>query len=450
MAQLPIQTLIKVLRIGIIQGGKVVQEQRIDPGKTVTIGSSSKATFSFDLPNVPSRFPLFTAHGDTYELQVLASMTGKVGTDQAVSDLEQLKKDPSVQRRGEAWILPLTDRNRGKITVGDITILFQFVPAPPEPLHPTVQKSFKPRFFDEDDPVFLGFLGLFTVLAGVFVIYIYSVEPEPIVTIAEVQKRFVKVELKDENQAADDKGAGAEAKKETKKEQRDESADSKIPRQELTADEKAAAEIARKRAMEQEVLERSLLLKLIGTRGESGDGAAEDLFAEGSGIGQSLATALDEVHGAEIGTQESLAVRAGVGTGTSRKDASIGDLALAGGGKSDVGSGPGTKVRGKVTSGAADVTGGDPSVVKKVIGTYIGGVKACYEQQLKSNPSLAGRIEISWTIAKGRVSGVSLVSNSTGNDELAQCIMNRIKGWHFPAELPPETEVVYPFILAPG
>ncbi len=450
MAQLPIQTLIKVLRIGIIQEGKVVQEQRIDPGKAVTIGSSSKATFSLDLPNIPSRFPLFTAHGDRYELQILAGMTGKVGTDQQVADLDQIKKDPATQRRGEAWVLPLTDRNRGKITIGNTTVLFQFVPAPPEPLHPSVHKGFKPRFFDEDDPVFLGFLGLFTLLAGVFVIYVYSVEPEPIVTIAEVQKRFVKVELKDESEAADDKGAGAEAKKEQKREEQSESAESKIPKRELSEEEKAAAEIARKRAMEQEVLERSLLLKLIGTRGESADGAAEDLFAEGSGIGQSLATALDEVHGAEIGTQESLAVRAGVGTGTSRKDASIGDLALAAGGRSDVGSGPGTKVRGKVTSGAADVTGGDPSAVKKVIGTYIGQVKACYEQQLKSNPSLSGRIEISWIISKGRVSGVTLVSDTTGNAELCQCIMNRIKLWRFSPDLPPEIEVVYPFILAPG
>ncbi|MBN1335321.1 MAG: AgmX/PglI C-terminal domain-containing protein [Deltaproteobacteria bacterium] len=449
MAQLPIQTLIKVLRIGILQGGKIVQEKRIDPGRSVTIGSSAKATFPVDLQGIPSRFPLFTVHGDQYELQVLAGMSGKVGTDQQVTDLEQLKRDPKTQRRGDAWVLPISDRNRGKITIGDVTVLFQFVPAPPEPLRPTVPKDFKPRIFDEDDPVFLGFLGLFTVLAGVFVVYIYSVEPEPIVTIAEVQKRFVKIELQEEGEIVDD-GATSETKKEEKREIEEQQTESKIPRRELTADEKAAAEIARRRAMEQEVLERSLLLKLIGTRGESADGAAEDLFAEGSGIGQNLETALGEVHGAEIGTQESLAVRAGVGTGISRKDASIGDLALAAGGQSNVGSGPGTKVRGRVTSGAADVTGGDPAVVKKVIGSYIGGVKACYEQRLKANPSLSGRIEISWTISNGRVSGVSLVSNSTGDDELATCIMNRIRHWRFPTDLPPETEVIYPFILAPG
>ena len=97
-----------------------------------------------------------------------------------------------------------------------------------------------------------------------------------------------------------------------------------------------------------------------------------------------------------------------------------------------------------------DVSGGDPAKIKAAIGKYTGQVKACYEQRLKSNPSLAGRVELLWYINTGRVTSVEILGNSTDDDELAKCIARKVRTWRFPADLEADTEVMYPFILAPG
>jgi len=82
---------------------------------------------------------------------------------------------------------------------------------------------------------------------------------------------------------------------------------------------------------------------------------------------------------------------------------------------------------------------------KKYLSRKKGQVKACYENQLKANPELSGKVELGWTVnPDGSVSGVSVLSNSTGNEDLANCIVRRIKRWRF-SESEDEFEIRYPF-----
>ena len=456
------QKLVKVLRIGVLQDGKIVQEKRIGVGNTVTVGASPKATFSYPLPKVPRKFPLFVAKGDNYFLRYLPSMQGKIAYKDGVHSLQALGKRGDAKRKGDVLVLPLTEKNRGKISIDNLTVLFQFVPAPPEPLHPTYKTDFRPKLFTEDDPVFLGFLGLFTLLAAVFVVYVQSVDTPALLPSDVLPERFVKLAIPpsdpvDPNEVDDpelDEGDGPAVAKEKEEEaggaaEQENTAPTEV--REKTAEEKAAEEIRRKQQMEAEVMEKSLLLKLIGTRGESASGNyTDDLFGEGSGVGTDLDAALAEVGGVEQGTYEALGEKRGTGSGTGRDDASIGDLAKAQGGSADVGSGPATKVSGRISSGTVDVSGGDPQKIKNAISKYTGQVKACYEQRLKSNPSLAGRVELLWYITGGRVTSVEVLGNSTDDSELASCIARKVRTWRFPDDLEADTEVMYPFILSPG
>jgi hypothetical protein len=457
------QKLVKVLRIGILQDGKIVQEKRIEAGNTVTVGASPKATFSYPLPKVPRKFPLFVAKGENYFLRFLPSMAGKVATKDGVHSLEALAKRGDAKRKGDVLVFPLTEKNRGKISIDNVTVLFQFVPAPPEPLHPTYKTDFRPKLFSEDDPVFLGFLGLFTLLAAVFVVYVQSVETPALLPTDVLPERFVKLAIppadptdpKDvEDPELDENGEGPSVAKEKEQEAAgggEQEAKEQVEVREKTAEEKAAEEIRRKQQMEQEVMEKSLLLKMIGTRGESTSGQyTDDLFGEGDGVGNDLDAALAEVGGVEQGTYEALGEKRGTGSGTGRDDASIGDLAKAKGGSANVGSGPATKVSGRISSGTVDVSGGDPAKIKGAINKYMGQVKACYEQRLKSDPTLAGRVELLWYINSGRVTSVEVLGNSTGDAELANCMAGKVRTWRFPADLEADTEVMYPFVLAPG
>lgn len=88
-----------------------------------------------------------------------------------------------------------------------------------------------------------------------------------------------------------------------------------------------------------------------------------------------------------------------------------------------------------------------PADVSHVVRANAGDLRACYERELKADPSVAGRVEAEWTIARGRAVGVRVVENTTGNEPLAACVTEAISRWSFPAAL--EGEVAWPFLFRP-
>ncbi|MFH1437710.1 MAG: energy transducer TonB, partial [Pseudomonadota bacterium] len=53
----------RVLRIGVIQGGKIVEEQIARRRENVSIGQSEKNTFVIPHPKLPGKFVLFEVKG---------------------------------------------------------------------------------------------------------------------------------------------------------------------------------------------------------------------------------------------------------------------------------------------------------------------------------------------------------------------------------------------------
>lgn len=125
----------KVLRVGLVLGGKVIEERVIKQRTHVTIGPSEKSTFVTPGKNVPSNFRLFELVGNDYVLNVLDSMTGRLALKSGVSDLADLKSQAKTTTVGNVAVyqVPLSDEARGKVVVGDTTFLFQFVAAPAAP-----------------------------------------------------------------------------------------------------------------------------------------------------------------------------------------------------------------------------------------------------------------------------------------------------------------------------
>ena len=85
--------------------------------------------------------------------------------------------------------------------------------------------------------------------------------------------------------------------------------------------------------------------------------------------------------------------------------------------------------------------------IQATISQNQGQVRACYERELKTSPSLRGKVKLSWTIgADGRVRAPRVVRNSTGNRELSSCIKRAVRGWAFPRAQSPQ-DVEYPFVF---
>ena len=442
----------KVLRIGVVQGGKVVHERLIKPGQNVTIGESPKNTFVFAAAGLPKRFTIFQAKGSSYVLNFTEQMNGKVQLPSGIVGLDEVRQRGDAARRGAQYALALTPKNRGKVVVGDVTVLFQFVAAPPESARKLARQDFRPKLLEEDDPIFLGFLALWSAVAAVLMIYVYNTEPVEMVNLDEIPDRFVTIVQPpaDEPPAdvpepePDPEVEGQQVKKDEETKPKEDKPEKKPE----TREEKVAAAKKADEKRKDAIAKSKLLAGLIGTRGENNSGQqVEDVFAEGDANFQDLKSALQTVDGAGVATEQAVAMK-GSTEGGGRGDASIGDLATSGGGGSaDVGTVK-TAAPKKVSAsvGQMDVSSGEgASAIKSVVNRYRGQIQACYEQQLKANPNLGGRVAVDVDITAGRVTTVVVSENTTGDATLASCISKRIRGWRFPSDV---TDSVYlPFAL---
>ncbi len=439
----------KVLRIGIIQGGKIVEERLIRSGDVVTVGESTRNTFVLPPSFLPKQHKLFVSKGPQYSLVFTDKMQGKVSINNTVQPLSKLQGTVA-KKRGDGYWLSLSHKNRGKVQVGDVTILFQFVQAPPEPKRVAV--TFSPFSMSQVDWVYWGFFMFSCIVNTALYIYIDSQPPPGKVSIDDIPERFTQVFF-DEDALKDmmneeeevDEGEGLE---EQETDESDAVADEGDEAENAGAGEEEEQISAEElRAQRKAELMQQGLAALIGTTGETSSGdAVADLLADGGNLAGNLDTALASADGIRVARRgEDTTLR--TGGGGSGEAGTISDMAGVGGGDA----GEGTRVQEQVEAnvgGNLEITfgdAGDVSSVKKYVSRKKGQIKACYEEQLKAEPELAGKVEVTWTVMPdGSVSGVSVTSNTTGNSELETCIIRRIKRWRFP-EAPDEFEISYPF-----
>ena len=88
MRAMPQVTGPKVLRIGLVQGGKVIEERVIKQRSHVTIGPSEKSMFVVPSQAVPPNFRLFELIGNEYHLNFLDGMTGRIALQTGITDLD--------------------------------------------------------------------------------------------------------------------------------------------------------------------------------------------------------------------------------------------------------------------------------------------------------------------------------------------------------------------------
>ena len=191
------------------------------------------------------------------------------------------------------------------------------------------------------------------------------------------------------------------------------------------------------------------ILAILTTQGK-GKGAVQDLLQ--SGFDENVAKALGSVGGVQVATAGMGGTRGGGsgGEGGGPGTVNIGDLGSWGtaesGGlteqethrvKSDIQT-PGPDVIGKLSR---------ETIVSKVR-TYMGGIRSCYEMELRLNPQLTGKVSIRFTIgADGRITDVEIINSTLGSTEVENCITRRIRRWEFPPPEEGEVVVTYPFVF---
>ncbi|HXJ22760.1 MAG TPA: AgmX/PglI C-terminal domain-containing protein [Polyangia bacterium] len=451
----------KILRIGIIQGGRIVEERLVRKRENITIGQSAKNMFVVPSDALPRNWLLFEASGNQYVAHFSDGMDARIAVGNEIISLSQLKQTGKIQKRGTSWPLPLDERSRGKISLADMTILFQFVTPPPPQPRPQLPASVRGSALTGMDWFFTTIAAISFLVHLSLILYLRSVDWPRKPDIEEVPDRFVKMvtekkpeekkpevkkteEKKDEKKAEEKKKAVAEEKKQQAAPKKELSEEEKAK----LAEEKARAD-AERRARLAEQVKSTGLLKLLGARAD-GEGSIADVLGKGD-VDRDQEKAFQGVGGVGVANSNDQlrGIKSG-GSGTGRVASASG---LRGGGSIE-GGGTGEakaekKVSGVVKSEAPAVDGElDPAMVAKEVRTRLGAIKACYERALKRNPNLSGKVVIHWTITQaGTVSGVDVEQDTLGDAEVASCIKSLVARWRFPAPSGGSVEVSFPFVF---
>lgn len=450
----------KVLRIGLIQDGKIVEERVIRRRETVSVGTSEKNQFIVQAPGLPGRFELFQLVGNDYILNFTENMGGKVGLPGGgVKELEELRKSGAARNAGSHFQVKLGDTSRGKVVMGNVTLLFQFVVPPPVTPRPQLPAAARGGFVKGIDWLFTAFVVFSYMTFFGFVIYLENADWEiesPISAVPEMMARLVFQEPPPPEEPTEVEPTEVEDGDEP-----EEVADNSTSTSTSTSDSTPSDSStnvntnadARARIAEQAMASaESLLLGALGA-----DGALNDVLAGGAVTGNA-----DEI----------LAQAAGVGVATNGS----GDLRERGGGGNGSGEGNGlgtlaagmnagmaamtTSVMEREVSGSIRLQGGgdtggsgdfDANLVVRQIRARLRAIQRCYETELRRNPSLAGKVTVQFTIVeRGTISAASATENTTGSPAVAACVVSTIRRFRFnPGPEGGSVNFSYPFVFAP-
>ena len=431
----PASSSAKILRVGVIRDGKIIEERHIRHPAAVTIGQDGTNTFVIPASELPASFPVFEYRNGAYALLFTDRMNGRVATRSGDFDFAALKTKGLVQKRGSVWTLPLDESAKGKVSLGEVTLLFQFVAPPPEPARIELPAEVRGTVWRSIDHLFFGILAvsLFIHFAGAACIMLSPKPPDTDLALDELPDRFARVLLppkpQEPEQKAPEQTAQAEEKKDVKKE---------VKKNELPADAQA-----RKAVIQQKVAGKGLL-KILGSAG--GSGALSDVLGSGTGSGD-VAAALAGARGVSIATADSVGARAGGGAG---RTAGIGDVGTSGGGKVALAGKGDARVTGLVSTAPPEVDSADVdrAALSRYIRDRLGAIRSCYERELKRNPGLKGKVVVRFNITPaGRAGDVRIEENTLGSNEVASCIQGLMRSWIFPFKPPDEVPVQYPFLF---
>ncbi len=419
----------KVLRIGLVSGGRVMEERIVKERVDVTVGPSERSMFVLSSDHIRSSHKLFELVGEGYVLNFLDGMTGRVALPTGVSDLEVLKGQ-SRRGAGGSYQVRLTEDSRGKVLIGDTTFLFQFV-APP-PIQPRPQL-----------PVAVtrgaGGIDWGTTIIAAFAFFahfmaigaLYSDWLDPIVdeqvslaglidTIDQLPPPPPPEEKPPEDEG--DQVEDAKAVQEKPQPQKQAASDS-IPDQ--PGQKLSGAQAA---ALSNEL--EALSMMTLGALGASGPATAGVLQS-----GEVPTGALDAAaaSGAGVGVGSDLKLGGGGGPVQPGQSAGLGSIGSTGKG-TEGGTGTTTAVKGPTgnASVSSSMAVGSVANAAQVVAGMRAGFRRCYQRGLDANPDIAGSISLTIQVgAGGNVSSVGGGASGNLPGSVVECVKSRARAAQF-------------------
>jgi hypothetical protein len=106
----------------------------------------------------------------------------------------------------------------------------------------------------------------------------------------------------------------------------------------------------------------------------------------------------------------------------------------------------------RMTIGSTVISGRIPAeVIQRIVRQNFGRFRLCYENGMRNNPSLAGRVSVAFVIGRdGAVSSVQNGGSDMPDAGVVSCVVRSFYGLSFPAPEGGIVTVTYPLLFSPG
>lgn len=423
----------RILRIGVLLGGKIVEERLIRERGPVSIGQSMKNTFSIPVEGLPLELPLFALDDKgRYHLRFLNKMDGRLSAGDQVNTLEALK-GRGATNHGDFWDYPLSDNARGKLTIGDLTILFQFVTEPPRQPKPMLPASVRGSFADRFDPRLSVILGASIIIHFAIVIIALTMDVEENNGLADraynltfTQEEY-KVDIEQPKPVDTQQGSAAGSAAAPEKKPADKPSTQK-PAEKPSTGRDQSADVQ----LQQEENARAMADLLTG---EGDNGTSEGDMSKrrpGADLGQQIADVREGGKTVSVGGGAGHGPRGDgdprVGTGKGPAIEGPGGTTTAGGPKEEKAPTGRIQVADKQTFDDSSLT---PDIVlAKIQSAYMAGIKRCYKEYLKKDASARGKVSLDLTVNE---TGRTVSGKASGfAGDIDDCITTQMSSWRFP------------------
>lgn len=444
----------KVLRVGLIHKGKVIDERLMHTRKPVTCGDASRNTFVLPVDNLPPRFPVFEVKDDAYVLTYPEWMQGKVHQGNQTFTLAAACESKLAQASGymkfspptadveqhestTVYQLPLNDESKGVIRFGAYSLLFQFVTPPPKPKSlPSVVK-WERGWFQGVDWVYSSILLLSFVAHTGFIFWAKIMGELP----PQQSQELVPDRFKDPIRCQKNcnpplvikpKELHKNPNKKPLRRKPVTQSDRKRPKRSRNV--RSGRPREKKKVVTADMALRMARLAILGHSAK--DGKHKNMLRYGDDAGSKLSKILEKKDGVQMPTDEEKPE-------TQRRAKRPGKILLNGDNPEaqDIPFKPKGKLARKriplpeLQTEELSIDGEktlDVASVMKRLKRFGRQLQYCYERELKRDPTLRGKMAFNITIAlNGRVSSVEVEVNQL-NQKAGACMTRTIKRWRFP------------------
>ncbi len=469
----------KVLRVGVIQGVRVVEERILPRKGAISFGTGEGNTFALAASDLPRSVTVFEPKGDSYELVFDDSMQGRIEGPDGKKEFATLKA--STAKQGNVYRVPLDETSKGRIRLTpEITVLFHFVTPPPVVAVPQVPPELSQSVLKSVEPIFTAVLTasfLVHFAAGVYVNVTEPPAPPSVEDLKQLVERIQppKVETKipppktPANDAGkkDKEGPGKDPEATGGKKEPSGGGDAgdggKKDHGGPAKPAGGGGGAGARDAIRQGIAGKGILQLIGGRGGGGGGGAAGSVFGAGGSVSDDIGSALAGTAGVGI------AGGAGGGDGITRRGsggggggdgsggiggaaAGIGEITTGGGGTVDTGTKQAAKISATFRTEEIEADGKiDKKSVASTIRRRQDGFQGCYETALKANSKLSGKLVVDFTIGDdGRVTEARVVKDGVGSAEVSSCVISLLKRLKFPAPSDGEVTISNTFVFQPG